>query len=383
MIACSSRVADARRVLLIHATDPAAPPGGRAMLSRINARLLRELLGDDLVDFRLPVRPGTPRGAIRGHVDGIDDSSLGDILDQVRTARIDTVFFDGSNLGAAASAIKTARPDVRVITFFHNVEARFFWGSLRARRSVRSIAVLIANYIAERKAVRASDVLVVLSDRDSAGLHRLYGRAADVIAPIVLDDTHPVSVPPVDDLPVSSGTRYMLFVGGSFYANIAGIDWFVREVAPRTALHVMVVGRGMEILAERFAGNAAVTLVGGVDDLSKFYADAALVIAPIFDGSGMKTKVAEALMHGKRVAGTPEAFSGYAEDVVAANWCCGDADAVVAVIDAITATPLPPYAGALRAMYERDHSPAAARARLACTLGVAPQNSTEFRSSPL
>ena len=47
-------------------------------------------------------------------------------------------------------------------------------------------------------------------------------------------------------------------------------------------------------------------------------AGAALVIAPIFDGSGMKTKVAEALMHGKHVVGTPEAFSGYAADIVAA-----------------------------------------------------------------
>lgn len=380
MIACSSRVAEAHRILLIHTTDPAAPPGGRAMLSRLNARLLDDLFGDRLRTFRLPVRAGRWRGAIRGvvrgHVDGIDDASLGEIGERIETERIDTVFLDGSNLGAVAAAIKATRPDVRVITFLHNVEARFFWGAVLARRSVRSLAILVANAIAERKAVRASDVLVVLSERDSAGLGRLYGRRADAVAPMVLDDGPAISA---RSLPPASATRqrYVLFVGGSFYANIAGIDWFVRTVAPRIGVHVIVVGRGMDMLADRFAGNGAVTLVGDVDDLAPWYAGAMLVIAPIFDGSGMKTKVAEALMFGKHVAGTPEAFSGYAQDVIAANACCRDADAFVAALALAGASPPPAFDPAMRALYDRDHSPAAARARLARLFAADPQGPSQ------
>lgn len=369
MIACSSRVADAPRILLIHTTDPAAPPGGRAMLSRLNARLLGDLFGDRLIAFRLPVRSGTLRGAIRGYVDGIDDASLGEIVERIDADQIDTVVLDGSNLGAAAAAIKATRPDVRVITFLHNVEARFFWGAFRARRSLRSLAILMANAIAERKAVRDSDVLVVLSERDSAGLRRLYGRSADAVAPMVLDDRPAIS-PPASAI----GKRYVLFVGGSFYANIAGIDWFVRIVAPRIGVHVIVVGRGMDVLADRFAGNGAVTLVGDVDDLAPWYAGALLVIAPIFDGSGMKTKVAEALMFGKHIVGTPEAFSGYAQDVIAANACCSDADAFVAALALAGASPPPAFDPAMRALYDRDHSPAAARARLARLFATEPQD---------
>lgn len=369
MIASSSRVADARRVLLIHATDPTTPPGGREMLSRINARLLRDLIGDHLVDFRLLAGSGRRRGAIRGYIDGIDDVSLRQILERIDAERIDTAFIDGSNLGAAAAAIKAARPAVRVVTFFHNVEARFFWGSMRERRTLRSLAVLAANSIAERKAVWSSDVRITLSERDSTGLRRLYGRAADVVAPIVLEDKGSRVPPPS----TSAKPAYALFVGGGFYANIAGIDWFVRTVAPRIGLHVMVIGRGMEMLAARFDGNASVTLVGEVDDLSRWYADATLVIAPIFDGSGMKTKVAEALMFGKHVVGTPEAFSGYADDVFLANRCCADDDAFVAALVLAEASPPPAFDPAMRALYERDHSPAAARARLAGVLGVSDQ----------
>jgi glycosyltransferase involved in cell wall biosynthesis len=365
------------RLLLIHATDPAAPSGGRTMLSHINARLLRDLFGDDLIDLRMQARPGTPSGAIRGHIDGIEDTSIARILATLDAARIDVVFIDGSNLGAAAAAIKAARPAVRVVTFFHNVEARFFWGSMRERRTLKSLAVLAANYIAERKAVRSSDVRITLSARDSAGLRRLYGRAADVVAPIVLEDKG--GRVPSPSTPAKRA--YVLFVGGGFYANIAGIDWFVRAVAPRIGLHVMIVGRGMETLAARFDGNASVTLVGAVDDLSQWYADATVVIAPIFDGSGMKTKVAEALMFGKHVIGTPEAFSGYAQDVVAANRCCADDDTFVAALALAEASPPPAFDPAMRALYERDHSPAAARTRLAGILRVPDQPSTDQPST--
>ena len=350
------------RLMLVHTTDPAEPPGGRAMLSQFNARLLSELYGDGFVDHRLPVRGGTARGILRGHVDGVDGASIVTLLTRIAAERISTVFLDGSNLGAAAASIRRVYPTVRIVTFFHNVEARFFQGALRERRSMRGLAVLVANFVAERQAVRASDVLIALSARDSAGLLRLYGRAADAVAPIVLNDTFVESATSAD-----VKTPYALFVGGGFYANIAGIDWFARVIAPRIALPVMVVGRGMDVLAPCFATNDQVTLVGRVDNLAPWYAGAALVIAPIFDGSGMKTKVAEALMHGKRVVGTAEAFSGYAEDIVAANARCDSADAFVT---ALQAPPPPAFDPAMRALYERDHSPTAARARLARILGI-------------
>ena len=344
------------RVLLLSPVDPAGLPGGREMLSRTNLALLRELLGDRLFLIRPARTTSGYRDAWRGYVDGVDAAFIAELLAGIDRNAITQMFVDGSNFGAAVAAVKRAHPGVRITTFFHNVEARFFWGSFRTRRSPKALSVLAANFVAERKAVRASDVLVTLSDRDSAGLARLYGRRADAVAPIVLEDRLPAT------LATAMPGGYLLFVGGGFYANIAGIRWFAQAVAPRIDRPVMVVGRGMDELAADFARLDTVTLVGPVDDLAPWYVGAALVIAPIFDGSGMKTKVAEALMHGKPVAGTAEAFSGYAADVVAANRLCADADAFVA---AIAAARAPAFDPAMRALYVRDHSPDAARARLA------------------
>ena len=118
---------------------------------------------------------------------------------------------------------------------------------MRKRRSVKSVAVLAANWLAERMAVRCSDVLVTLSDRDSAGLLRLYGRGADAVAPMVLEDRAPPT-PPVRAVP----GHYLLFVGGGFYANISGIRWFAEEVAPRIDLPMKAVGRDMGELVGAF-----------------------------------------------------------------------------------------------------------------------------------
>ena len=54
-----------------------------------------------------------------------------------------------------------------------------------------------------------------------------------------------------------------------------------------------------------------VHIFGRVDSLEGFYRHAEFVIVPIFSGSGMKTKIAEALKHGKFIVGSKQAFIGY------------------------------------------------------------------------
>ena len=51
--------------------------------------------------------------------------------------------------------------------------------------------------------------------------------------------------------------------------------------------------------------------LGTVKDLSNIYENSEFIVAPIFGGSGMKTKVAEAAGYGKFVFGTNEALIGY------------------------------------------------------------------------
>jgi glycosyltransferase involved in cell wall biosynthesis len=161
-----------------------------------------------------------------------------------------------------------------------------------------------------------------------------------------------------------SGGGYALFVGGAFYANVAGIRWFVNQVAPHICTRVIIVGNGFGALRTELERTGKVQVVGAVDDLSDWYGGAEFVIAPIFDGSGMKTKVAEALMFGKKVVGTPEAFSGYEAVADQAGWTCTTATDFIDVIERLQQEPPMAFDPALRSIYEANFSSAAALKRL-------------------
>ena len=349
----------------------AVPTGGRELLCKLNYDVLLSLYGDQLVlcelhDDGLRGLKGA-LNAFRGHIDGLNALSIEAALKKIREANIPQVFVDGSNLGGFVAVLKRRMPAVEVITFFHNVEARFFWGSWRLHKTLHALGVLVANALAERKAVKFSDRIVCLSGRDSALLKRLYGRGASHIAPMVLEDKCPAAFA---ELANQAPERFALFVGGTFYANRAGIEWFVREVVPQIDLPIYIVGRGFEALRSELAIPGKVTVVGAVDCLGDWYHRAQFIIAPIFDGSGMKTKVAEALMYGKKIVGTPEAFSGYEDIAEHAGWVCQDVNGFVRAINEACTSITHTFDPDLRTLYEKKYSFNSATMRLCAILAA-------------
>jgi glycosyltransferase involved in cell wall biosynthesis len=288
------------------------------------------------------------------------------VLHLIGLNRVNKVFIDGSNLGSLARSIKTQFPGAEVVTFFHNVEARFFWGALRYSWSLRGVAVLAANYVAERRAVSFSDKRVCLSRRDDRLLTTLYGKGATFISPLALKDKRTRQ-----DRAAPTGLphKFALFVGGSFYANLQGIRWFAEHVAPRISIDVCVVGRGLDKYRAALERFPHIRVIGGVENIEDWYQRCEFVVAPIFDGSGMKTKVAEALMFGKRVVGTPEAFSGYDLLPDDAGLVCNTSDEFVAAMESAAQRPSLMYESRLRSLYEQTYSYEAARARLAEHVG--------------
>lgn len=346
--------------LLLTGYDGVRPGGGREAVSRLLETVLCELRGPPAT-LRLAGRTALVDG-LGGRLGGFDRAAQAKLRGCLADPALEAVLCDGSQLGAAVALARTARPDLPVITFCHNCETDFFADALRHAPGLKPAAVLAGHWRAERLAVRHSTRIVTLTVRDSAAFARRFGRGADAIVPLALDDARDPHA-----VPIERGEPYALFVGGGFFGNIEAMRWYARDVAPRLRMHTLVVGRGLEALGP-MPDN--VERVGPVDDLSPFYAGAALVIAPILSGSGMKTKVAEALMHGKRVVGTSEAFTGYAPEVVAANRLCDDPADFAAAINAALAAPPPAFDPALRALYEARHSRGALRAGLTAQLPV-------------
>jgi hypothetical protein len=84
----------------------------------------------------------------------------------------------------------------------------------------------------------------------------------------------------------------------------------------------------------------------------------------------MKTKVAEALMFGKKVVGTPEAFSGYESVTKRVGCLCEDADQFETAIEAVSAIDNSRFDADLRDIYVKNYSIDAARRRRVDIMGI-------------
>ena len=354
------------RVMLVTKRLDASPLGGRQMLCQVNHDILSAVFGSNLLVYELPAAlPFKSRfflSYLNGYIDGLNDQVINDAISIVKRENISMVFVDGSNLGAFVYALKRCLKHIKTVTFFHNIEARFFWGSFLASKTPRSLAVLVSNTIAERRAALHSDKVICLSKRDSRLLKSLYCNRTTYISPIALHDKAPSTS---SSFSFSANTEpFMLFVGGNFYGNRVGITWFVRNVVPLVDIKLYIIGQGMELLKKKLDVANRVEVVGSVPNLSDWYYRCHFVIAPILDGSGMKTKVAESLMYGKKVIGTPEAFSGYDAVKDDAGWICSSPQQFANAIQSARSQTHIPCDPTLRILFDRYYSFDSAKQRI-------------------
>jgi len=345
--------------------------GGRELLSSLHARALSALFEERMYKYEIQDNTAftfaKAISALRGRIDGYNDIAISQISALILREHISVVFIDGSNLGAAAKELKLLFPSLEIVTFYHNIETRFFWGSFRCQKSIKSLAVLVANYLAEKLATRYSDKIICLNDRDSEVLHRYFNRRATHLLPMSLD--RPVYFSE-DAMKPAIYEDYALFVGGNFYANVDGIAWFRKFVAPFVAIPLYIIGRGLDQYRKSLDFPGKMVVVGASDNLENWYRKSKFVVAPIFDGSGMKTKVAEALMYGKKIVGTPEAFVGYEATLPDAGWCCSSSEEFLAAYNrAALQRPGSDHKN-LVSIFEREYSFSAAKKRLSKILGV-------------
>ena len=83
--------------------------------------------------------------AFRGYIDGINAETIDFALREISAKNIEKIFVDGSNFGGIVKVIKLRFPKLQAYTFFHNVEARFFWGSWRIHKTFHAFSGFSSN----------------------------------------------------------------------------------------------------------------------------------------------------------------------------------------------------------------------------------------------
>lgn len=246
-----------------------------------------------------------------GYVRKLNKGYIDQIKETVFKLSPSYIFINTSCYGVVAKIIKKISPDIKIYIFFHNIEYSFTKDELVKTYNIKSLLLLPHIKYNEYMAVKYADKVLCLNQRDSNLLHKYYGKYADCLLPVSFKDDF--NIQNYKDITVNE-RKLCIFIGSCFYANYLGILWFVKNVAPFVDADIWIVGKNFESKKNELEIFENIKVIGSVPNMSDFYYKADAIIAPIFDGAGMKVKTAEALMYGKTIIGTKETFEGYEVD---------------------------------------------------------------------
>jgi glycosyltransferase involved in cell wall biosynthesis len=214
----------------------------------------------------------------------------------------------------------------------------------------------------QRQAWRRFDRVQVFSRRDAEQVAEL---APDVALRVRVDPFGLVLPPRADPAREVPGT--ILFVGAFHHPpNRDAAIWLAREILPAVrARHpgarLRIVGSGPTAEVRALAG-PNVELVADAPSVLPHLEEAAVVMAPVRTGGGLRMKVLQALAAGKAVVTTPRGTEGYTGFGSEPPLAVGESEAEIAAATAALLTDNEErrrLGEAARAFAERHHSPQA------------------------
>lgn len=202
-----------------------------------------------------------------------------------------------------------------IVVAEHNIESSVYEGYVRRYpitplRPFLYTDVLKIRYWEKQVWKRAHHIVAVSSD-DANEIHKINPNVSVVPNGI---DPHTFPFKPKSEL--SSKSLIFLFVGNfSWIQNRDALRHLLRKVWPSVQRafpesRLRVVGKQMPDDLKRLAGAAHADLLENVDDISKEYELADIMLAPIRIGGGTKFKILEAMASGIPVISTESGIKG-------------------------------------------------------------------------
>ena len=255
---------------------------------------------------------------LHGYPPYLNKKAVTRIIETIKEKDISIVYIDNSISGQLVKRIKERYTDITIIAFFHDIEIV----KMREDKDASFLRKMILPifYRNERLTVEFADRTIVLNERDKKQYEKEYQKAPDAIVPI--------SIPEILNLPFNVKHKenerlQLLFVGVEYGPNLSGVRWFLNNVLPDITCDFVfnIVGYNMEKYRKEFEEcSDKVHVIGTVESLREWYVNADLIVAPIFEGGGMKVKTAEALSYGKHFVGCTESLEGYWEGMPKVFW---------------------------------------------------------------
>lgn len=234
------------------------------------------------------------------------------IIDFIKREKFDFVFLGFSTYEYLMKRIKK-EINIPVFVMYQGIAPNTKKSKLVGKSLMKKIKIYPSYCMVlkrEKKVAMLSSCNIVHNKRERDAFFHYYKKEPDLYLPVFIADKFS------EEKGNNPGYKEfsLLFVGSYFGPNLSGLEWFTQNVMPKlpNGISLYVVGQGMEVLKnEDLYKKDNIHIIGEVEELAPWYYHANLVVEPIFEGDGMKTKTVEAMMFGKTILGSDEAFCGY------------------------------------------------------------------------
>lgn len=199
----------------------------------------------------------------------------------------------------------------KVIVRGHNVEQVFYPSYINVKKSLIERIKYHAVITHEKYMAKHCSKLLTITQHDKLEFEKLYSISGEKIfvVPVGIKSKN------VDVKAVSDYGKIRCIITGSlwFGPNYEAIKWFLREVYDSVADICTITIAGAhpieELKEECIKRN--INLIDTPKDMEPYLRASDLLLAPIFAGSGMKVKIAEAMSYGLPVITTNHGSIGY------------------------------------------------------------------------
>lgn len=184
-------------------------------------------------------------------------------------------------------------------------------GEVRLKLYLKSIPQLRGLQKYEFNMYRSADRILVLTPQDRFTMQYYAQDLAISVAPAGVDIRHLQAHPPVPKEPIVLMTGFM-----GDPANEDSVEWFYHHVWPRLSerhpeVKFYIVGAGVRPCIQRLAEkDRRIIVTGEVADMRPYRNRARVFVSPVRLGSGMRTKVLEAMAGGVPVVSTSLGMAG-------------------------------------------------------------------------
>ncbi len=244
--------------------------------------------------------------------------------EKINWSEYSVVYLEFSRYDFVAKYVK--QKNKRLIVRVHNVEHDYYYNIKRSKKNIQSN--LRFNFIRKQEpdCLRYADVIVCLTQKDRDRLMKLYPESLlnsrFEIIPVCVKQSIECLEDLVKPVRVVNQEPYFLVTGSFWYGpNADGVIWFIKNVWSRLQQNSLLMQNNYNLVIAGARPNETikklvneyknVKLVDTPQDIVPYFKEAAVYIAPIFSGAGMKVKVAEAMSYGLPIIGTSHAFMGY------------------------------------------------------------------------